>query len=325
MVARKALIVGIDYYAHIAQLHGCVHDAQRVNSVLERNGDDTLNFHTNLKCYKDYLTSITRSELKNLVSDLFNCDAEVALLYFSGHGHVESTGGYLCTSDCRTGDDGLALGDVLVMADQSRAKNRLIVLDCCHAGIAGAPPGQQASMLREGTTILTASTAEQYAIEEDGGGVFSGLFVDALNGAAGNLVGDVTPGSVYAHIDQSLGAWTQRPVFKTNVNAFVSLRKVEPPISLNALLRLTEFFPQPDCIFGLDPSFEPEMSGRLAGAVPPNPVNTQKFAILQGYVRVNLVVPVNAKHMWHAAMQSTGCKLTALGKHYRRLVEKHLL
>jgi len=35
--------------------------------------------------------------------------------------------------------------------------------------------------------------------------VFTGLLVDALSGGAANLVGDVTPGSVYAHIDQSLG------------------------------------------------------------------------------------------------------------------------
>ena len=45
-------------------------------------------------------------------------------------------------------------------------------------------------------------------------------------------VGDITPGSVYAHIDQSLGPWAQRPVFKTNVKTFVSLRKTEPPIAL---------------------------------------------------------------------------------------------
>ena len=25
--------------------------------------------------------------------------------------------------------------------------------------------------------------------------------------------GDITPGSIYAHIDQSLGAWEQRPLF----------------------------------------------------------------------------------------------------------------
>ena len=68
--------------------------------------------------------------------------------------------------------------------------------------------------LKEGTTILTASTADQYATEKNGAGVFTTLLVDALNGAACNLVGDVTPGSVYAHIDQSLGPWDQRPVFR---------------------------------------------------------------------------------------------------------------
>jgi hypothetical protein len=75
-------------------------------------------------------------------------------------------------------------------------------------------------------TILTASTEKQYASEQNGSGVFTTLFVDALDGAASNIVGEITPGSVYAHIDQSLGAWEQRPVFKTNVTEFVSLRTV---------------------------------------------------------------------------------------------------
>jgi hypothetical protein len=73
-------------------------------------------------------------------------------------------------------------------------------------------------------TIFTASTKGQYAAEANGGGVFTGLLIDALGGAAANLIGEVTPGGVYAHIDQSLGNWSQRPVFKTNVKKFVSLR-----------------------------------------------------------------------------------------------------
>jgi hypothetical protein len=88
--------------------------------------------------------------------------------------------------------------------------------------------------------------------------VFTGLFVDALGGAAANLVGAVTPGSVYAHIDQSLGSWQQRPVFKTNVKSFVSLRTVQAPIPLADLQRITEFFPAPGFEFQLDPSYEPQ-------------------------------------------------------------------
>ena len=36
---RKALVVGINYYAHGAALYGCVDDAHAVKSVLERNSD----------------------------------------------------------------------------------------------------------------------------------------------------------------------------------------------------------------------------------------------------------------------------------------------
>lgn len=65
---------------------------------------------------------------------------------------------------------------------------------------------------------------------------------DALNGAAANLVVDVTPGSVYAHIDQSLGNLAQRHIFKTNVKKFVSLRKADRPIELSDLQKLTVLF-----------------------------------------------------------------------------------
>ena len=321
---RKALVVGIDYYVHASALYGCVNDAHAVKSVLERNSDGTVNFGVKLLSGTGATEPVLRSELREHIQDLFAGECDTALFYFSGHGHVESTGGYLIASDAKTGDEGIPLGDVVTLANQCKAGNRIIVLDSCHSGVAGASPSAPSNAdLKEGMTILTASTAEQYASEKNGAGVFTTLFIDALNGAAGNLVGDVTPGSVYAHIDQSLGPWDQRPVFKTNVKSFVSLRKVQPPIGLLELQRITEFFPSPGFEFRLDPSFEPERGGSDDAALPrPNPVNTAKFAILQKYNRVNLVVPVDAPHMWHAAMGSKACKLTVLGEHYRRLVEE---
>jgi hypothetical protein len=152
--------------------------------------------------------------------------------------------------------------------------------------------------------------------------VFTTLLIDALSGPAANLVGHISPGSVYAHIDQSLGAWEQRPVFKTNVKSFVSLRNVQPAASLAELQRIVEFFPTRGFQFRLDPTYEPEMKGRDLGM--PNPIleHIQKFAILQRFNRLNLVVPVDSPHMWNAAMESKSCKLTVLGEHYRRLVEK---
>jgi hypothetical protein len=155
------------------------------------------------------------------------------------------------------------------------------------------------------------------------------LLVDALGGAAANLVGDVTPGGVYAHVDQSLGPWAQRPVFKTNVKRFVSLRKVQPPLELGELRRISEFFPAPGFQFQLDPTYEPERHETWAadpqGIPAPDPDHNAIFKILQKYNRVGLVVPEGAPHMWHAAMESKTVRLTALGEHYRRLAAKNLI
>ena len=267
-----------------------------------------------------------RGDLKDAIQELFKDDHEIALFYFAGHGHITGTGGYILASDSSRGDEGVPLTEVLTLAEKSDAKNRIILLDSCHAGIAGAPPGaSNLALLSEGMTVLTASTAAQYAAENAQGGVFTSLLVDALSGPAANLVGDITPGGVYAHIDQALGPWEQRPVFKTNVKTFVSVRKVQAPIPLAELRRITEFFPQPGAEFRLDPTFEPDNIGRTPGMPPPNPENNRTFAILQRYRSLNLLVPIGAPHLWHAAMQSKSCKLTVVGEHWRRLVAKGLI
>lgn len=329
---RKALIVGIDHYPHVGNLSGCVHDARAVKAVLERNADGSVNFRTPQVLIGESATRpVLKRDLKESVRQLFADDAEIALFYFAGHGYIEDTGGFLCASDSETGDDGLALAEVMKLANASRARNKVIILDSCHSGAAGSIARDAGvAEITDGVTIMTASTAEQYAVEAPGGGagVFTSLLVDALNGSAANLVGDITPGSVYAHIDQSLGSWAQRPVFKTNVKTFVSLRKTEPPIALADLQALTKHFPSPDFKLRLDPSYEPERSEEQRQNPdwpPPDPAKTAVFGVLQKYVKVNLVRPVGAPHMWHAAMERKSCELTVLGQHYWNLVEKGLI
>ena len=320
---RKALIIGINYYEYSSPLYGCVDDAHAVKAVLERHDGGSVNFDCMLNTGTGSSDSVGRSEMKDSIEELFKTESEISLFYFAGHGHIEATGGYLLASNSARGDEGVSLSEILAFANNSPAKNRIIILDSCHSGIAGtSPENEQLASLSEGLTILTASTKDQYATEDNGRGVFTTLLVDALNGSAANLTGDITPGSVYAHIDQSLGGWEQRPVFKTNVKEFVSLREVSPPIPLTDLHRLVEFFPSPGYEFSLDPTYEPELKGRDSGMPQPIPENTRTFAVLQKYNRLNLLIPVEAPHMWNAAMESKACRLTALGEHYRRLVEK---
>lgn len=312
---KKALAVGINYYKHSNNLFGCVKDAFSMRDMLERNGNESKNFDVMLNVAVDAHSMIERKKLKKQVKNLFRDSSDIALFYFSGHGFVENTGGYLITSECEEGDAGFSVNELLQIANESPAKSKIIILDCCHSGILGnASPNEPNASISEGLTILTASSKDQYAMEKNGSGVFTSLLVDALNGGAANLLGDITPGSIYAHIDQSLGAWEQRPIFKTNVTNFTSLRKVQPSISLHNLKQITALFKNRDTIFPLDPSFEPESE-------EPDEGNVQKFKILQKYNRANLLIPVGAEHLYYAAMDSKACGLTVLGKHYWNLVK----
>lgn len=315
MNRRKALIVGINYYSNVGILSGCVPDAYSVNSVLSYNSDGTKNFDTRLVPVIDQNSSISRKELKELIVELFSDDNDISLFYFSGHGYIESTGGYLITSECSTGDDGFPMSELLTIINTSKVRNKIVVLDTCHSGAMGnIDTKSNIIAIEEGVTILTASQKTEYSIDEGDGSLFTKLFVDALSGAASNLLGDISPGSIYAHIDQSLSAWEQRPVFKTNVKNFVSLRKTQPPISLLELKKITKLF---DASFEyyLDPSYEPDSPN-------PNKENNEKFALLQKFNRLNLVIPVGAEHMYYAAMESKSCKLTVVGEFYWSLVKK---
>ena len=312
---RKALCVGINYYAHVSKLNGCVNDAISMRNVLSRHGDNTPNFSTELYVADTQENAVSRGDLKDKIEKLFSGKTDAALLYFSGHGYIENTGGYLITSEVKRGDEGLAIRDILEIAAESDARNKIIILDCCHAGSSGnLSCNTDFALVKEGTTILTACRAEEYAVEINGRGVFTSLLVEALTGGAMNLVGDVTPGSVYAYIDQALGPWEQRPMFKTNVQSFISLRRNKPPISLEDLHKLPILFKEQNIEYPLDPSYEPTSDTK-------DEENTKIFAILQRYNRVNLLVPNGAEHMYYAAMESKSCVLTALGKHYWQLVK----
>ena len=144
-------------------------------------------------------------------------------------------------------------------------------------------------------------------------------------GGASDLVGNVSPGGLYAYIDRSLGAWEQRPIFKTNVVRFSSIRKTVPPITREVMASMVDIFKSPDMELKLDPSFEytnnPGYGPRLEKPYSDDK-NVETFKKLQDLESVGLVVPVGEKHMYFAAMNSKSCKLTPLGKHYYNLVKK---
>jgi len=248
---RKALVVGINDYPG-AKLHGCVNDANAIASVLGTHGDGGPNFAVKLLTVPSDIVS--RAELRGAIEKLFAGDCDICLFYFSGHGLVKSTGGYIVTPDTKKYDEGVSMDEILALANQSKAKDRVILLDCCNSGALGTPTitGSNAALLSEGLSVLTASRDSESALEIDGKGVFTSLIVDALQA---DLRGYVTLGSIYAYVDQALGPWDQRPIFKTNVTRFTALRSIAPPVPFETLRKICTYFPTPQHEHALDPSY----------------------------------------------------------------------
>jgi hypothetical protein len=313
---RRALIVGINDYPN-APLKGAVNDAYAMASVLETHGDGSPNFAVKVSSPSEFMS---RSAFRAAVEKLFEGEADIALLYFSGHGMIKSTGGYVVTQDAERYDEGVSMDELLNLANHSHAKDKVIFLDCCHSGAMGTPTiaGNGTAVLSEGLSILTASRDSESAVEINGKGVFTALVVDALQGGAADLRGHVTPGGIYAYVDQALGPWEQRPIFKTNVTRFTSLRSITPPVPLETLRKLCVYFPNPQDEHALNPSYE--FTDNSA-----NPANVAILKDLQKFVSVGLVVPVDEEHMYFAAMNSKSCRLTASGFQYWRLVKEKRL
>jgi hypothetical protein len=311
---RRALLVGINDYPS-APLSGCVNDAERMEGLLRRHDDGSVNFDTQL------LTSdqetVTRTRLREGIEDLFSDPAEVALLYFSGHGTENDLGGYLVTTDAAMYDEGVALSDVLAMANRaSHIAEVAIIIDSCHSGWLGTVPAvdNTHASLREGLSILSASRSSQASLELDDSGVFTELVCSALDGGAADILGNVSVASIYAYVDQALGAWDQRPLFKSHVSRMLSLRTAKPAIDIAILRRLPEWFGAEDAEFPLSPRHE-------RTAKPQDTEAEETFRYLQRCNRVKLVEPIDEEDMYFAAVNSTGCRLTALGRFYRRLAE----
>lgn len=325
---RKALVIGIDDYP-LSPLHGCVNDAITIGSLLETNGDGSPNFAVRTITSND--GPVTSAVVYKALSELFQGDAETALFFFAGHGIInqDTNAGFLVTQDGQKPAWGIGLNEVINFAANAypRIKSTVIILDSCQSGFAGEVTGLgssgQFSVLSNGVTILTACHREGTAGEINGQGIFTDILVDGLRGSAADICGRITPAAIYSHVDQTLGPWDQRPIYKANVQSFVVLRQVSPKIPLEVLRRLPTYFPDPTSIYALDPSYEPdrgEEANRLKDTLVIDD-NVRIYRELQLCNRHGLVVPVDQPHMWHSAVHSTGCKLTALGAHFRKLAE----
>ncbi len=137
---------------------------------------------------------------------------DVLLVYFSGHGKLDQAGRlHLCMQDTESADllsTAVSSARIKEFADASRARNVIIVLDCCYAGaFRGAGLGD--AVAGPGRYVLTSCRGTQLANDatvQNGTSFFTQHLVDGLVDAAADQDGDgyVTFSDLYAYVDQRL-------------------------------------------------------------------------------------------------------------------------
>ncbi|MBK6542398.1 MAG: caspase family protein [Flavobacteriales bacterium] len=211
----RALVIGINKYEHESPLAYARNDAEGVRNVLfQRFGFKFEHIITLLDEEATY-SAIRRAFLRFANSGTDYDDR--LFIFFAGHGHT-ITGrrgeiGYLVPWDGRTDDLSTLIrwDDLTKNGDLIRAKHILYVMDACYGGLALTRSLQQGTkrflkdmLTRHSRQVITAGKADERV--SDAGGpraghsVFTGHFLDALEGDTVRQEGPVTANRAMAYV-----------------------------------------------------------------------------------------------------------------------------
>ncbi|PTA42834.1 ATP-binding protein [Micromonospora sp. RP3T] len=124
---------------------------------------------------------------------------DILFLYFSGHGLSRSRQFYICARDTdinllpATALSGYQLNTCI---DESLARCKVLIFDCCHSGAFKGTPGAEEmaeQLAGEGRFVLTATAPTGLAKDSETAGrpsPFTRALVDGLRGSAGDADGD---------------------------------------------------------------------------------------------------------------------------------------
>ena len=200
---RWAVVIGVNKYLdpQIPSLEFCVADAQLMAKTLtEKCGYETERILVLTDRQPlDHLQPLGINLRKQIPGWLKNAQpGDTVLVFFSGHGFLDDRGqGFLAPKDCEKANLGLTgyrTDDLRDSLQQCRATQKLLVLDCCHAGaekgvetVGTTSAELGAAFARAKGLITLASCAKNEQSQEwrqRGQGLFTMFLAEGLAGAA---------------------------------------------------------------------------------------------------------------------------------------------
>lgn len=210
-----ALVIGINNYLHAPPLGYAISDAEAVSKLLQ-NCFSFPKENITLLLNKNATRNKILKKFMSFTSETVDENDRV-FIFFAGHGHTtksrRSDVGFLVPQDGNVDELGsLIRWDELTRnADLIPAKHMLFVMDACYGGLAitralqpGAMRFLKDMLLRSSRQVITAGKADE-AVADLGGprpdhSVFTGHFLDALEGNAADSDGVITANGVMNYV-----------------------------------------------------------------------------------------------------------------------------
>ena len=299
-------------------------NAERMHELLSCNSDRSPNHHCILKLSPKEETdpaALTQEKLMQLFNKFFSAEANLAIVYFCGHGQETVSGGCMVTQNNTTANPGVPFAYLLSLAEDALRDGRIheviLIIDCCYSGDIGNISlfGKKRAYIPKGLSILTSSASNELSYYTKDSTIFTHHLIDGLEGGAADLLGEITVISLYSYVNKMLSTLQhQTPYLKTYSSSLNPIRKNNPRISIDNLRRIVELFPNKEK-HQLNPKYEDSIPGF-------DPVLVELFKIMQEFNRQGLVKPDGEDHMYYAAINNKSCSLTDEGEFYWELVDR---
>lgn len=184
---RVALVFGNQSYQYAGELSQTLHDADEMAAALQSVGFDVMLVHDADRRQMQQSLNQFRREIR---------DADVALVYYSGHGMEVDGENYLAPVSARLGDrrtleaEFMPLSDVMDTVESGGAAFNMVILDACRnnpfadqmeatRSAASVLPGLAPVQAPLGTVVAYATAPGTYAWE-GGADYDNSLFTEAL-------------------------------------------------------------------------------------------------------------------------------------------------
>lgn len=200
---RWAIVIGVNKYLdpQIPSLEFCAADARLMAKVLvEKCGYEAQRVLTITDEQPlDHLQPLGINLRKQIPGWLKNAQlGDTVLVFFSGHGFLDDRGqGFLAPKDCEKSNlalTGFRTDDLRDALQQCKATQKLLILDCCHAGaekgvqVVGTSSEELGTVFSRAKGLITlascAKNEKSHEWRKQGQGLFTHFLTEGLAGGA---------------------------------------------------------------------------------------------------------------------------------------------